>query len=228
MTAVSLTTLRARARERADMPVAGFIADSATGIDAFINEGVQRLHEKLVEAYASDYVEKSSSFTCNGTDAVTLPADFYKLLGVDLNSSDGTVVTLQPFPRGMRNVYKNSINDGLGYKTRFKLSGATTLRLLPAPTSGTTGVIWYSPIATVPVNAGDTVDFPNGWERYVVLYAAIQMKLKQEDSVNDLRFELEKMEAELQAIADRRDLSAPSHAVDVEAVEASDWRRWLP
>jgi hypothetical protein len=228
MAAVTLATLRTRSRERADMPVAGFIADSATGIDAFINEGVQRLHEKLVEAFASDYVEKQATFTCNGSDAVTLPVDFYKLLGVDLNSSDGTIVTLQPFPRGMRNVYKNSVNDGLGYKTRFKLSGPTTLRLLPAPTSGTTGVIWYNPIATVLVNTNDTVDFPNGWERYVVLYTAMQMKMKQESSVTELQNELLKMELELREIADRRDLSAPSHAVDIEAVEASDWRRWLP
>jgi hypothetical protein len=227
MTAVTLATLRTRARERADMPVAGFVPDSATGIDAWINEGVQRLHEKLVEAYASDYVVSSSNFTSTGADTVALPVGFYKLLGVDLNSSDGTVVTLQPFPRGMRNVYKNSINDGLGYTTRFKLSG-TSLMLQPAPTAGMTGVIWYVPIATVLVNTNDTVDFPNGWERYVVLYTAIQMKMKQESDTRDLRFELEKMEAELKEIADRRDLSAPSHAVDVDQVMASDWRRWLP
>lgn len=228
MTAVTLATLRTRARERADMPVAGFIADSATGIDAFINEGVQRLHEKLVEAYASDYVEKQSAFTTTGADSVTLPADFYKLLGVDLNSSDGTVVTLTPFPRGMRNVYKNSKSDGLGYRTRFKLSGASTLRLLPAPNAGMTGVIWYNPIATVLTLTTDTVDFPNGWERYVVLYTAIQMKMKQESSVVELQNELLKMELELKELADRRDLSAPSHAVDVDQVEASDWSRWLP
>lgn len=227
MTAVTLATLRTRARERADMPVAGFVPDSATGIDAWINEGVQRLHEKLVEAYASDYIVSSSNFTCTGVDTVALPAGFYKLLGVDLNSSDGTVVTLQPFPRGMRNVYKNSFNDGLGYTTRFKLSG-TNLMLQPAPNAGMTGVIWYAPIATVLVNTNDTVDFPNGWERYVVLYTAIQMKMKQESDTRDLRFELEKMESELKEIADRRDLSAPSHAVDVDQVMASDWRRWLP
>jgi hypothetical protein len=228
MTAVTLATLRTRARERADMPAAGFIPDSATGIDAFINEGVQRLHEKLVEAYASDYVEKQQSFTTTGADSVALPADFYKLLGVDLNSSDGTVVTLAPFPRGMRNVYKNSANDGLGYRTRFKLSGANTLRLLPAPTAGMTGVIWYSPAATLLTATVDFVDFPNGWERYVVLYTAIQMKMKQESGIGELQTELLKMEAELQSIADRRDLSAPSHAVDVDQVEASEWRRWLP
>lgn len=228
MAAVALSVLRTRARERADMPVAGFVPDSATGIDAWINEGIQKLHEMLVEAYASDYVEKQAAFTCTGADSVALPADFYKLLGVDLNSSDGTVVTLTPFPRGMRNVYKNSLNDGLGYRTRFKLSGASTLRLLPAPRAGTTGVVWYSPVAPVLVASGDTVDFPNGWERYVVLYTAIQMKLKQESSITELQNDLLKMELDLRNLADRRDLSTPSHAVDVDQVEAADWSRWFP
>ena len=220
MTAVTLATLRTRARERADMPAAGFIPDSATGIDAFINEGVQRLHEKLCEAFSSNYTQNSSAFTVAG-ETVALPADFYKLLGVDLNLSDGTKATLQRFERGMRNVYRNAVC------THYELAGSN-LRLLPTPANGTTGTIWYLPIATVLSLVGDTINFPNGWERYVVLYAAIQMKLKQESDVRDLRYELEKMEAELQAIADRRDLASPAHAVDVDQVLASEWRRWLP
>lgn len=221
MTAVTLATLRTRSRERADMPAAGFIPDSATGIDAFINEGVQRLHEKLCEAFSSNYTQSSSAFTVAG-ETVALPADFYKLLGVDLNLSEGTKATLQRFERGMRNVCRNAM-----VCTHYELAGSN-LRLLPTPANGTTGTIWYLPIATVLSLVGDTVNFPNGWERYVVLYAAIQMKLKQESDVRDLRYELEKMEAELQAIADRRDLASPAHAVDVDQVLASEWRRWLP
>ena len=226
MTAVTLATLRTRARERADMPAAGFIPDSATGIDAFINEGVQRLHEKLCEAFSSNYTQSSSAFTVTG-ETVALPASFYKLLGVDLNLSDGTKATLQRFERGMRNVYRNAMVVPDSVCTHYELAGPN-LRLLPTPANGTTGTIWFLPIATVLVNTSDTVDFPNGWERYVVLYTAIQMKLKQESDVRDLRYELEKMEAELQAIADRRDLASPAHAVDMDLVEATLWRRWLP
>ena len=226
MTAVSLTTLRARARERADMPVAGFVPDSATGIDAFIHEGVQRLHEKLCEAFSSNYTQSSSNFTVAG-ETVALPSDFYKLLGVDLNLSDGTRATLQRFERGMRNVFRNAAVFSDQATTHYELAGAN-LRLLPTPADGTTGVIWYLPAATVLVNGADTVNFPNGWERYVVLYTAIQMRMKEESSVNDLRFELEKMEQELKDIADRRDLASPAHAVDVDAVAESNWRWWLP
>ncbi len=227
MTAVSLATLRTRSRERADMPAAGFVLDSATGIDAFINEGVQKLHELLVEAYDSKFRVSSSAFTCSGADTVALPADFYKLLGVDLNSTDGNILTLESLPIGMRNVQRNAaVTRPLGAQSRYMLRG-TNLVILPAPAAGTTGTIWYAPTATVLVLTSDTVDFPNGWERYVVLYTAIQMKMKQEDNVNDLRFELEKMERELRDIADRRDLARPAHAVDVDAVAQSNAPWWF-
>jgi hypothetical protein len=228
MAAVSLATLRTRARERADMPVAGFIPDTATGIDAFVNEGVQRLHEMLVEAYDSNYFKKSQTFTTFGAETVTLPTDFYKLLGVDLTYGSITQ-TVQPFARGMRNVYKNlGSSTPWGPAVHYSLQGPSTLRLLPAPPAGTPGTFWYVPVATPLVLTTDTVDFPNGWERYVVLYTAIQMKLKQEDDVRDLRYELEKMEAELRLIADRRDLASPAHAVDMDAVDTADLRWWLP
>ncbi len=224
--AVTLATLRTRARERADMPVAGFVPDSATGIDAFINEGVQRLHEKLVEAYDSKYLVSSSAFTCSGAETVALPADFYKLLGVDLNVS-GVILTLESFAMGMRNVQRNAlVTQPLADVTKYMLRGSN-LVLSPAPASGVTGTIWYAPQATTLVLTSDSVSFPNGWERYVVLYTAIQMRMKQEDNVNDLRFELEKMERELQDIADRRDLARPAHAVDVEAISASNQPWWF-
>lgn len=222
MAAVSLTTLRTRSRERADMPVAGFVPDSATGIDAWINEGIQRLHEMLVEAFASQYVQSSSAFTI-ATETVNVPSDFYKLAGVDLNLSDGTRASLQPFSRGMRNVYRNAGVYADIKRPRYELAGSV-IRILPTPTAGTTGTLWYYPVASTLVNGNDTINFNNGWERYVVLYTAIQMRMKQESSVSELRVELDKMEKELREIADRRDLASPSHAVDMDLVDMESWR----
>jgi hypothetical protein len=84
MGAVSLATLRARARERADMVGSSFVADTATSLDAWLNEGAQILHDKLVEAYGSEYLEKSTTATTTTATDYALPSDFYKLLGVDL------------------------------------------------------------------------------------------------------------------------------------------------
>lgn len=223
MTAVTLTTLRARVREKADMPVAGFIANSSTSLDAFINEGIEIVHDMLVEAYGADYVEKSSSFTYTSGD-VSLPSDFYKLLGVDLNTNGG-VVTLEPYNRRERNRYKNAGTFGiLGSIPRYKLSsvggisGTGALRLLPVPASGTTGTVWYSPTATVLVNAGDSVNFPGGWEKYVVLYATIQCLAKEESDASAWIAQLNMLDQKYKSIMENRDVGAPNHSVDVDAV----------
>lgn len=232
MAAVTLATLRTRARERADMPVAGFIADSATGIDAFINEGVQKLWEKLIRAYGEEFVETSSTFnTVAGTSDYNLPTDLVQLYGVDI-AVDQFYFALRPYNRAERNLYRNStIGQGLWHQRKpyYKLSGMSPgkLRLLPAPDAVYTVTVWYAPSATLLVNTSDTVNFPNGWEKYVVLYAAIQMKLKEESDVNDLRVELQKIEQELDEITQRRNADQPHSVVDIELVDEDNPLRYI-
>jgi hypothetical protein len=231
MAAFSLTTLRARVREKADMPVAGFIANTATSLDAFINEGIELLHDKLIEAYGADYVEKSASFI-SGTGDISLPSDFYKLLGVDLNLN-GAVLTLEPYNRRERNTQKNAGTFGFyGTVPAYKLSsvggvaGTAALRLLPAPATGTTGVVWYSPVATTLVLATDTVNFPAGWEKYVVIYAAMQCLAKEESDTRFLQGQLAMLDEKFKSIVENRDVGAPQHSVDVDNINTTNFLWW--
>lgn len=224
MAAVTLATLRTRARERADLPVAGFVQDSATGIDAWLNEGNQKLHEQLIKAYGQQFLEKSASFTTvAGTTDVALPSDFLVLYGVDLNIGNVAFALMQ-YNHTERNLYKNmlALAPAWRQRPRYRLSGMGStgvIRLLPAPDGAYTGTFWYAPVATLLVNASDSVNYPNGWERYVVTYAAIQMAMKEESDTRDLRMELEKMEAELAEIASRRNADQPHSVVDAETVD---------
>ena len=216
MPAVSLTTLRARVRQRADMVSSNFIADDATGLDAFINEGVQKLHEKLVDAMGEEYVSSTSALTTVAAQSdYTLPAGFYKLYGVDLNIG-GRVRALKPYMRPERNVYRENLYPN--YVPRYSLVGGS-LRLCPVPAGGLTGSILYAPEATTLTLPADTVTFPNGWERYVVIYAAIQALLKEESSVTALSAVLEREEQELDRIKMQRDLAAPKQVVDLDLVD---------
>lgn len=195
------------------MPVAGFIADSATSLDAFINEGVQRLHEKLVEAYGEEYKSSTSTISADGTSTdYNLPSDFFKLFGVDMPVGSVTRA-LRPYMRAERNAYRY---HGPTWRTvpKYLVTGSQ-IRFLPIPPACTI-TLFYAPTATALVNASDTVDFPNGWERYVVLYAAIQALIKEESDVRDLRFELEKLERDLEGIKEDRDAAFPRHVVDLD------------
>lgn len=222
MAAVTLTTLRARARERADMTGSSFVTDAANSLDAFINEGVQELHELLALKWGDRYrVSSSVLTTIANTSSYALPADFFHLLGVDL-VVDGKTLSLEPFIFQERNALKNSSLVITGHPLpRYALEG-DNLRLYPAPTSVRTGTIWYVPTSALLVAGIDTVNFPNGFERYIVLYAAIACLKKEESDASSLEAELLRLREKLDQAAEHRDANAPQSAVDIDLLDDVD------
>lgn len=215
MAAVTLTTLRARAREKADMVNSSFITDAANSLDAWINEGAQALHEKLVDAYDDEYLETTSSFTtAANAETYPLPADFFKLLDIELRMS-GKYVSLKKYQRREANAYRQVTVNGADLP-RYRLAGAN-VRLLPVPANGLTGRITYAPTLALLVNGADTVNFPNGWEKYVVAYAAKVALEKEESDTTTLARQLMQWDGELAGLKLNRDAAVPNQVVDVEA-----------
>ncbi len=234
MAAVTLTQLRAKARERADMTGSLFVTDTADSLDSWINEGAQKLHDLYVQAYGEDYVEKSATLTTvAGTTDYALPTDFYKLLGVELPIA-GKMRSLKLYNRAQRNGVSDQVSALSALSLpRYKLS-AGVIRLLPAPASVLVGKFWYSPLLQVTngvtvtnllVAADDTINFPNGAERYVIMYAARVAMIKQESDVSKLDKDLAKEESDLQTLIEERNAAEPKSAVDIEAVDLNPWEQ---
>lgn len=221
MASETLTNLLARVRSRADMVGSTFVADDTNNMYAWVNEGCKRLHGKLVEAMGEEYVSSSASLTTvAGTTDYAVPTGFFKLYGIDLSIA-GQSYSLKPYMRAERNAYRN-----LAYITsvtlpRYSIVGGY-FRLLPAPGAGT-GTVYYAPEFTSLTSGSDTVNFPNGWEAYVVLYAAIQALMKEESSVTDLRRELDSLERELEYMKECRDYAMPKQAVNMDIVDYPGW-----
>lgn len=221
---VTLTTLRARARSRADMPTAGFVADDANGIDAWINEGVQKLYELLVKAFGEGWAEDTYTFnTVSGTSDYNFSgSDVIVIYGVEALIG-GVYVALDRYEAREESSLKNRARAGWTNPPKYRFIGggldtATAvpmkIRLLPAPDGAYPVVIRLAPGFTLLDAGADTVTFPNGWERYVVCYTAIQMLRKEESDTTGLESELAKMEAELEELAQRRVIDQPHSAVD--------------
>lgn len=193
------------------MTGSSFVADAATGLDAWINEANQKLHGMLVDALGEEYVSSTSSFTTlAATSDYALPTGFYKLFGVDLEYH-GIMRSLTRYERPERNAYREIRPEAL---PRYSLVGSN-LRLYPIPTAGLAGTILYAPEATVLVNAGDSVTYPNGWEKYIVIDAAIQALLKEESDTRALMAERERIEKEIREAKEARDMATPKRVVDV-------------
>jgi hypothetical protein len=208
-----------------------FVTDAE--LDVWINEGAQKLYELLLKAYDEDYWETSSTISVvAGTSEYSLPSTFFKLLGFDMDMN-GQTISLKPYTRAERNAFKNRLPI-FANVPRYKLTGAAKVRFLPVPVVAATVTCWYLPILPVTgsvgvlTNATDTIDFLDGWERYIPCYAAIQMLNKEESDSRPLQQQLQIMEQELKEIALERDVGSPHSAVDNDLLDLDPRWGWMP
>jgi len=189
MAKATLSDLRNRAKDCADLEDSAFISD--TNWDAYINDGYKKLYALILGVH-EDYFLTSESITLIGNQQdYTLASTFFKIKGVDLNPGGDTKnsITVYPYQWEERNRYKyNQLysNLVLGNSYRYRLMGGDTIRVVPMPsiTNSDTMTIWFIPDVTPLVSDLDTVVTEELFDEYIVLYAARRAYLKEEsDSV---------------------------------------------
>lgn len=223
--ATTLSDLRTRARQRADMVNSQFISDSE--LTSFINASYAELYDLLIQTY-EDYFVSSETFTLASSDAGVraLPSDFYKLKGVDYDLN-GSYVTLYPYDWNTRNLRQQSVSSL--YRRDFDLSYrvmGSNLRLEPRDNATGSFQLWYVPSYTALSADSDTVDSNitrNNWEEYIVIDTAIKMLAKEESSTNHLIYEKQQMVKRIEASAMDRDVDQPERISDVN--HRNDW--WI-
>ena len=97
----SLSKLIERVRQRADMEGSTFVTDNE--ITTYINVAMAELHDILVTRFEDYYVSSSSPISLPSGNPATLPEDFYKVLGVDIDVG-GTVYRMKRFSFQERNM----------------------------------------------------------------------------------------------------------------------------
>lgn len=195
-----------------------FVADAATGLYAWVNEANQKLHGMLVEALGEEYVSSSAPLTLvAGTSDYAVPTGFFKLYGIDMTIGS-YIHALKPYVRGERNVYRNA-NAGAAISVpRYSLVGSN-IRFYPTPQAVNTTSVLYAPEATVLTAGADTVNYPNGWERFIVLDAAIQCLAKEESDVRTLVAERAAVIREIEQAKEQRDLANVHKVVEVDLLD---------
>ena len=214
MALVTLSELRTRVRERADMVYSQFVSDSE--LRSYINASARKLYDLLVEA-GEDYYSASLTFTlATGEASYTLPANtVYKLRGLDIQEGGAwlPVGSYQQLERG--HWQQNSI-DRLIAKVKYRLF-SDTLEFLPADQTAGTYRLRYVPFMTAMVSDSDTFNGYNGYEEYIVVDAAIKCKDKEESSTTVLEREKLELERKISAVSGERDYAAPDRVEDVRS-----------
>lgn len=204
----TLLELRDRCKQESDNVGQSFISDAEWTTN--INASYQELYGLVTTAFGNDYFVQTPStgatFTTNGTaEHYALPADFFKLLAVDLQvSSPNYWVALKPFTMSERN--------------SFGLLGTMI------PMAGQTVRILYVPRCATLVNNADPVDGVNGWEEYIVADVCIKALAKEESDVSVFMARKGALLERLQGEATNRDAGSPATVSDVQGRRARAMR----
>lgn len=220
--------MRTAALETADQEDSFFTSPSE--VDRQLNLYVRRLYDLLIDADAGWVAPTvdTALVTVAGVPTVDLPADAYRLRGLDV-LIDGYYCSARPLDFARRNEYQEGaswelwrMRDASTARVRYLVEG-TRLRLFPTPDAVYSLRLWYYPTATYLSNDNDTFDGINGWEQWVELSVAIWLKNKEEADPGALLMERGQVETAIMHTSRVRDTAEPERPRDVLAARGSRW-----
>lgn len=221
---VTLTDLITSVRQRSDMEFSDFVTDPE--ITAYINNSASELYDILVSRFEDYYTLDPVPFTISSGNSYLLPADFYKLRGLDLSLGSGEFVNVRNFMFNERNNDSNAAKLSIVQcPQRYRVMGN---KLIISPVDQAVGSyqLWYIPQCPKLVNPTDTLDTISGWEEYVIVDAAIKCLQKEESDVNVLLLQKQALIKRIESMAQNRDVDQPERITDVHATDYSGrgWR----
>lgn len=219
----TLSALRSRARQRADMENSQFVADSE--INQYINDAYAELYDLLVSRFEDYFLDEPVDFTITSGSSYSLPSDFYKLAGIDKASFNTDYYALRPFSFANRNNNTNTNKlRGINTDVQYRIVG-DKIRFVPEQNAPGSYRIWYIPSYTPLSSDSDaisTVISRNNWDDYIVITAAMKMLAKEESDISVLMMERQKIEARIEEMAQNRDIGDTDRITDVTTLGYDD------
>lgn len=219
---MTLSQLQLAVLQRADMVNSTFIDQTIGGeLTSYVNQSYLELYDLLVSRYGDNwFVQVPYQFTTDGsTFQYPLPADFYKLLGLDLAlaNQQNSFVTLKPFNFAERNRWSTpNIQSFYGVTNMFYRINGNNLWLNPLPAAGQLMQMWYVPVWTPLVLGTDVVTNVQGWLEYIIIDAAIKCLQKEESDVTVLGLQKSAIISRIEAMAMNRDAGMPATVQDTQ------------
>lgn len=239
MQLVSQTALIAACRAEANMEGSEFISDAQIGL--WLTDAARSLYNLLLRHKGQSYYARRTApplAVSAGAAEVSLPSDFYQLLGVRHRPVGGTAGAQD------RKLVQCDAADfaafgagGQGSPTHYNLrgmfaiDGATTateiIELFPTPNAAGLLVVDYVPSFRVVSAGAVSYDGVNGWEQWMVYDVAARMLHKEGNDVGFCLAQRARVEEDVRALSSRRDRQ-PAAMIDVKGDDpvACPWWRY--
>lgn len=212
---MTVADIRDAARQRSDMVNSNFVKPAEW--ISYINFSWAELYDILVAKFEDYYSIQTILTVPSGTNSVALPADFYKMRGVDraLTNQSSEFYTIRPFTFEDRNNRRRSaLFRGLYPTVRYRIFNNT---LIFTPDDAADGVyrIWYIPKAVTINTDTQTIDGVNGWEEYIITDVAIKALQKEESDVSILMAQKQALLKRIEDMAGNRDAGETERVTDI-------------
>jgi hypothetical protein len=226
MRAVTLTDLRSRVRRRADVENE-IERHPDVNVDDDINEGIAAFHSEVVRADGQGVLEGTTIFmTAANVDTYSLPAQFLQLRAATIfhDSREYDLRQFDVIDASVLSAMSGWLDGGIAY---YRLYGDNII-LKPTPTSAKRVTLKYVGSAVKLTAPSNTLDGIDGFEEYVVAWAAQRIAFKDENW--DLLDRLENVKGEqldkLRAIVSNRDDFEPARFQDGARNQRGRGGRW--
>ena len=227
---VTLGTIRTRIRQRADCVGSLFVTDAE--LNGLIDSARTELMDLLVKGEIHQFETAVTITTVAGTASYALPTDHYKTLAIDyqVSASPAVYAPLRELTFAERNLTGVVGASSYGASPAgYRLVGANIV-LAPVPASAQTLRHTYIPAPTDISLAADatTIDGVAGWEEFIVIQAAINVKNKEEVTHSDLDRDLALIKMRIAEMStDREPVKSivDTRSGDYEDYGGYQWRR---
>lgn len=218
-------------------------------VNEYINQGIAELYDLLVSARGAGFYEKTVYIVTDGLNTnFSLPQDFYQLVMFQVNLGFGginpmqgdTNIALEQFMMHERPELSSSTPGWAGQPFRYRVHGGDpsqpnqvqgtiqtgyTVEFLPFPAANVRVQCFYVPSCPRLVNENDVFDGINGWEEYVIFYAAMLMRYKDDLPADHMVAMLDRLKSRIMGLASHRDMT-PQRTIDVRTRWSfGSWRR---
>lgn len=214
---VTLSAIRTRCKERADMENSNFISDAEW--NRMIDQAHTDLWDELVLADPERYAAYQTLTGDGSTTDFACASDYYGTIRVDwrVDNSDGIYEEVPRVFGAEANRFNHS-DSGVpsGWHPVYNTSTPTTpmIRILPPPENGDTLRHVYTVAPSTLSDDADTLDGVSGWEEYVVLKVVIRALNKEESNTAPHERDLAAMQVRLESMKEARSINQAGRVID--------------